>query len=195
LPLALLTLLHPIFDEIKYNKMNKIYNKIILLSIVLIFNFSLTTDCRTVNSSKMKSETSTKFYNSDSIPIFKLERMIDKLEIFTNRFSDSLNNYSADSLPQFLEVVDFDQYYSDFWPSNHNGLSIRKKIFDKVKNINCLNAILKSNKIIYRQIYKSTKYYHHATPYESYSNYDLAKLRIEEIKNLEYLQSSKYTKF
>jgi hypothetical protein len=103
---------------------------------------------------------------------------------FLQQFIDSLNNFREGSmLPHFLLNYNFDSQHLAYWESVHQATSLRKLIFDEVINKEVLREILQ------REVYKTKPAtangndYEISIPFSEYSIYELAKYRLEELKN------------
>lgn len=98
---------------------------------------------------------------------------------------DSVNHFKKEEkLPDFLYNYNMD--YDHPWLTDHFSLSLRKLIFDSTKNIDLLNTIINSMDPRLRRIVDSTevsdKNLLRALPFREKSNFEMAELRLKELK-------------
>ena len=136
---------------------------------------------------------SLKSYSQDTITIlkdtslrdlnsFKMFNFKDERILLVNNLLDSLNKFEQGKIPFFVSNYDFDYQNQSLWKSVHEPISLRKMIFDSVKNKMVLLAIIKSKNKNYR--IKSEKLFGiYGRPdkivYQNKSNWDLASERLK----------------
>lgn len=106
---------------------------------------------------------------------------------FLKPYIDSLNHLiDYQELPVFLLNYNFDIQNAGYWSSFHDPVSLRKMIFSQVTNEKVLNLILSSKipEIHKKATFNSDQYplKGNDIPYIDYSNLELAKMRLEELK-------------
>ena len=95
-----------------------------------------------------------------------------------------MNNFKNKKLPFFVSECDFDFQNASYWDGNHQPISLRKLIFDKVTNRKSLVAIIKSRNHNYRELSKrfTTFYGKSKIPFQEKSNLQLAKQQLKFLK-------------
>ncbi|GGH76683.1 hypothetical protein HNQ91_004309 [Filimonas zeae] len=101
------------------------------------------------------------------------------LELFVDKYADSINALHMEELPVFLKDTQFDYHNVGVISPFHNPLPLRKLIFDNVSNCKSLKFILNSSILILKQ--NPTIQDGIRVEFEEYSFYDLAKKRYEEL--------------
>lgn len=103
---------------------------------------------------------------------------------FLQSYIDSLNLYESGELPFFLSQVDFDYKNAGYWSNLNSPVSMRKIIFDNIVNENVLQVIINSKNKVYRQTFyfENKGFINIQIPFIMFSNYQLALLRYEELK-------------
>jgi len=101
------------------------------------------------------------------------------LDFFLNTYADSLNKLANGELPKFLNNSQFDYEFASISFSSNNFFPLRKQIFDRVTNIQTLEAIVGDTTSKFK-----------IRPVKQYSmdidsqltNYELAKLRLIKLR-------------
>ncbi len=118
-------------------------------------------------------------------------RKIKERDLFIKNISDTLNLYHDKDceLPIFFLFVEYDRLIgSKYWLSMHATISIRKLIIDNITNRHLLNCVVNSeNQEIKKHIPIPTNasFTYNRIPYQEYSTFELVKLRIEELENIQ----------
>lgn len=101
---------------------------------------------------------------------------------FVNRYADSLNIHTEGKpLPQFLKDANFDIAHFLYWEHSKQPNSLRYEIMSKVYNQLVLTMITESGDSSYQKLPEAQPEI--SIPFQNYSFSDLAKIRIEELKN------------
>ncbi len=106
-------------------------------------------------------------------------------DVFLKPYIDSLNNYRNGDLPVFLSDYRFDSRYLVYWNSLHSPISLRKIIFDAIDNRMILEKIIKLKDEKFKKaenINNAKNEYNIIIPFAKFSNMELAKFRLEELK-------------
>lgn len=107
---------------------------------------------------------------------------------FVTEYVKKLNSYNKnEKIPTFFYEYNFDDKNKRYWVSRHSAISLRKLIIEKIDNKDLLKAVLKSkDRLIKKRKRKKRERGYFVVfnnPFQEYSNYDLVKLRLEEIWN------------
>jgi hypothetical protein len=111
-----------------------------------------------------------------------IEKIAYSLNILDVKYRD------CPEVPEFFIDSDFDRTVGHkFLLSNHAPISLRKLIIDKITNRVVLDCILKSKipeLFVKFEVPDRTNLSKGSIPYQHFSTYDLAALRVEELVNI-----------
>jgi len=157
-------------------KMNSKFKKIgfLLTFVVVSYNFCFSQNNQSSDSLLYERK-------SKKIKWYSVE---DYRAAYTNKIILELNNWkTGDTLHNFLYDINLDSRQIGYWWGPHNPFSLRKYIFDYLVNVDLLELIISKESIFNSKPIKQGEN-DPPIPYNEFSNYELAKYRIEELKNL-----------